>query len=608
MRAHFLILSLAAILFSGLQPEVRAQIPSATNPVIRQLMSQPQIDIASPVVAVTSFEPPVVRTNEKAVYRVTLNALQTSIRWPDQIPLPAGLTARLTAQGQVYQPGNNTLRPLTTFVYDVRASRPGLFTVPAFLVEVYGRRVVIPETDLEALEEFSEPHEPARELVLECETTNAFVGQPLTVRVLSFGTPPNIVQGVSQLELIGDAFLENKNLVKRAITPVRRDGQVLPTFVYETTVTPLATGRQTLRVQGFSAGNDFGGPIVIQGSVTIPGGQPQHLLLDSGPVSVNVRPLPTEGRLPGFTGLIGKFTCDPPRLVTNAVRVGDPIQLDVTIRTEGDLSRIAPPPAPRVKDWQVFAGVSAGLVGGEGATSPGAVFRYTLIPLTDGAHATPAIPFCAFDPERAVYADLTIPPVAIKVSPSGLPTDYASTGWADETDIESKPALSGLAKSPGRVAGSFVPLQLRPWFPAVQIAPAFAFFGLWMWDRRRRYLEQHPEVVRRNLARRELRKQRRLLRRAANVRDTQAFTKAAVTAMKVASAPHFPANPHALVCGDVLSLFEPAARQGRQGETVRNFFTAADGARFSSQPGDAADALAWKSGLDDVLAQLEERL
>ena len=110
----------------------------------------------------------------------------------------------------------------------------------------------------------------------------------------------------------------------------------MPTFIYETTLTPVMTGKLTVFAQGFTAGNHFSGSIVITGAATIPGGPPQYTLLESDPVELNVRPLPTEGELPGFTGAIGSFAVGPPKLATNVLRVGDPVKLTVTVTNRGD--------------------------------------------------------------------------------------------------------------------------------------------------------------------------------------------------------------------------------------------------------------------------------
>ena len=191
-----------------------------------------------------------------------------------------------------------------------------------------------------------------------------------------------------------------------------------------------------------------------------------------------------------------------------------------------------------------------------------------------------------------------------------MPGDISSLAQAGSVGDkpEKELVLSDLAASRGRTASSLVPPQQQAWFPLIQLAPAFAFFGLWSWDRRRRYLETHPDIVLRRRAKRALRRQRRVLQRAARVADAPRFATAAVNAMRVACAPHYPAEPRALVGGDVLPLLSETERSGRAGEVVRRFFNATDAARFGTAAPSVADLLPLKPDLDRVLQELEERL
>lgn len=602
------IASLALVCLHGIAQVPANPLPS-TNIMLQLMASEPQVDISAPVAVSATLDPAVVEPGESATFRVTVNALQSAIQVPQNPPERPGFTVKLRAQGQLFQPGaNRVLRPVTTFNYDVRADKAGLFA-PAFNIIVNGRPVRVPELFLSVIEEPPQPRQRARRLVVECPT-NAFVGQPITLRVLLAAAGSNMVEAVSEIQFNGDGFLTSKNATRQAVEPTEVNGQTVPCFIYETTVTPISAGTLKLSAQGFTTGRLFSGPITIRGSVTIPGGPPEFLLVDSEPVTVHVMTAPSEGKLPGFTGAIGQFACDPPRLETNHLRIGDPAQLAVTIRGMGDLSRLVPPPAPTAKEWQVFDAVAAGNIGGNGAIKPGVIFRYTLIPLTDETKMTPAIPFSIFDPAKGAYVDLTIPPIPVTVTAEGMPTNFQQTfdyaGGGRES--EATPALAGLTRSPGRAAGSLKPLQSNASFYLFQLIPAAAFFGLWQWDRRRRYLEAHPEVVRRRRARRELRQQRRLLQRAWADRDAAGYARSAATAIKIACAPHFPAEPRALVCRDVLSVLEPVGQNGRTVDVVQRFFAAADANDYSTAPSQQADVLVLHSELQEILQKLEERL
>ena len=585
------------------------------------MLAQPRMTIPEVTQATVAFDPPVVRPSELAFYRVVFNALEDSIEWPNNIAGPAELEIRPGARGEILQMTATNMEPRAAFNCRVRASRTGSFTVPAFAVKVAGKQVTVPAARLEVVN-VPPTAVTAQQLRLELTATNLLIGEPVTARILSPASPAGVVQGLGLPQFIGDGILVDLGGIRQRVEMVPRGGVAVPSFIYETTLRPVVTGKLSVYAQGFTSGSVFSGPVMITGPAVIPGGRPQYVLLESDPVELNARPLPREGELPGFTGAIGRFTAGPPRLATNVVRVGEPVKLSVTItnRGNGPLARLVPPPAPQVNDWQVlgagdFAPVQP-VMPPPGPVAPTATvegvvtFNYTLVPLSDKARATPAIPFSYFDPSAGAYADLTIPPVAVTVSPGAMPGDFASLQHA--AALEEKPdkqlALSGLAPARGRTAVSLVPLQERAWFPLVQLAPAACFLGLWAWDRRRRYLEGHPEVILRRQARRALRRHRRTARRAARAADAAHFGAAAVNALRAACAPHYPAEPRALVGGDVLQLLPERDRSGRGGEVVRRFFAVTDAAEFSTAKPNAAELFRLQPELERVLQELEQRL
>ncbi|HOX55955.1 MAG TPA: BatD family protein [Candidatus Paceibacterota bacterium] len=619
-------LLLATTLCLSAQPPPAAP---ARDPLMSLMISQPKLTIPAVTRAAAVFDPPIVRPGEEAFLRVMFNALEESIEWPAQITAPPQLELRPGARSQVLQVSPTNMEPRTAFNTRVRPSSVGSFTVPAFVVKVDGKPVTVPAARLEVASATPPSLPPAQRLQLDLPVTNLIVGQAVLARVTLPPARGNVVQGLVQPQLTGQGFLVDVGTARQRIEMTHRDGAAVPTFIYETTLTPLTTGKLTLFAQGFTAGNQFGGPFIITGPAVIPGGPPHYNLLESDPVHLEVRPLPREGELPGFTGAIGSFAVGPPALAANVLRVGDPVKLTVAVtnRSGAPLARIVPPPPPKARDWHVFAAADFALAQPVGSPPPGSpipvgpsarpgafqgvvTFHYTLIPLTETARATPPIPFSCYDPEAGRYANLTIPSVPVAVKPGAVPGDFASflQAGAAEGKPEKELTLSSLAASRGRSVASLVPLQQQAWFPLVALAPAVAFLGLWNWDRRRRYLEAHPDVLLRRRARRALRREQRALRRAARAADAPRFAAVAVSAIRVACAPHYPAEPRALVGADVLPLLPEADRAGRSGEVVRRIFAVTDASRFGAANAPAPELLLLQPDLERVLEQLEARL
>ncbi|HEU5070441.1 MAG TPA: hypothetical protein VFV96_08520 [Verrucomicrobiae bacterium] len=583
--------------------------PPAPDPAVALLTSQPQIDTTSPVEATAEFDPPVIRPGGTATYRVTFNALQDSIKWPEDVIAPDALTLRASARGQIFSSLGGQIRPFTTFNYRTTAGAAGTFTAPRFLVYVYGKPVTVPAAQLTVVTNPATPVPAALQLHLETDATHPFIGQPVNVRITLPAGPGGIVQALSMVTLNGAGFMSDPLSARQMVKPLNQGGSNVTTFIYETTITPIQAGRIELSAQGFTAGNRFSGPIVITGQAVIPGGVPRYVLLDTPPVTLQVRPVPREGELPGYNGAIGQFQLDTPVLTARQLHVGDPLTLTVNVRGEGNLARLVPPPPPAARGWRVFAGepdkAPAQLIQARGFTT----FTYTLIPITT-TEATPVIPFSYFDPDKAKFVNLSIPAVPVHVAPGTAPVDLTALGSTASTPAtrEREPTLGALAPTPGRTMTGLVSWQNRGGFLLAQTLPALVLGGLWWWDRRRRLFAAHPEILLRRRARRALRRERTALRKAASHGDTPRFTACAVNALRVACAPHYPAEPRALVSSDVLPLLVENQRAAELGAVVRHLFAAADAERFAAQTAPAKDLLSLRTDLETVLAWLEEKL
>ena len=580
--------------------------PDQLNQIVR---SQPSVDVSAPVKVTASFDPPVIRPGEKCFYRVTFDATEVSVKLPDKIPVPTPLNLQRSVSGQCTTAAGGILRLLSTFNFSAQANAPGSYTVPAFNSEVYGRPVTVPPAQLVVSSDASVTREPARQLFLTASTTNVFVGEPFNIRVRLPGTPASPVEGIAEMQINGQGFILEKNSARQSITSELQNGHPTSTYVYDVSVTPITAGLLPISAQGFSAGMQFSGPVTMTGQVSISGGLPKYVLLESEPVMVHVHPLPSENELPGFNGLIGNFTADAPTLVTNKLKVGEPVQLTMIIRGAQNLGRINPPSPPSAAGWQIYPAVRGAIFPGVGNKLPGASFKYTLIPLTDELHATPAIPFSCFDPVVGRYVNLAVTPLPVTVAQDSLMTNDLAAWMLMENSSgpEKKNGLSKLAPTPGR-AGSFMPLQRRGVVPFFLLLPVAVFIGLSLWDRHRRFLERHPEIVRRRAARRALRRAMRKLEQTATSRDAEHFVEQAINALQIACAPHYPATPRAIVCSDVLLILTKPEREGKAGELVRRIFAEADAAAFSNRARKQSELLAEHFALKEVLTKLEARL
>lgn len=608
---------------AGSQPVVRGPAisqGSRGNPTTVQPGQDPfaslvagaaSFDMDSPVEATAVFDPPTVALGERVIYRITVSALDESFKIPDSLPVPPGLELIPGGRGQIYQPtGNAKVRPQTTIVFRAKAGTNGVFTMPSFDALAYGKALKIPEAKLTVVASGEAAGQGAPRLFLRLPADDVYVGQMLRIPLVLPMPADGTVHGLSQPSISGEFIFSDQGVSGARQENVRMEGRNFVAFVQEVTITPLREGPHELIGQAYSFTTR---PIPGQSNAA----QTVTEFIDSDPVVLSVKPLPTEGRLPGFTGAVGSLQVDAPRLSTNDVRAGEPLTITITIRGDANVGRLTPPPPPAVRDWQAFPPIGESINPLLVQLRGYANFSYTLIPMSDKVAATPAIPFSFFNPSQKKYVNLTVPPMAVKVRPApggvvppaqptapSIPFSEGDDASVRERDL----VMTGLAESPGRTVTKLAPLQSRGWFLALQLVPAIGLVFLWMQYRRNEHLARHPEVLLKRRARREMRRQLRLARQAAGSRNAAGFVSGATNALREACAPHAAANPEALVCADILQELPGTDQEGPAGETVRQLFAAADALRFGGTSRDNAELLALEPELERVAEHLKARL
>ncbi len=596
-----------AVLCAHAQP-TSAPPNGGRDPLMTLMLSQPRLDIETPVHVDAAFDPPEARPGQAVVYRITLNALKDAISWSGHPPEVRGLPFRTGASGEIMQVIGTNMQPRSAFNFHTWPERAGLYVVPEFVLRVYGVDVRVPAAMLHVSP--SVPPASAQKLLLEVTPARPFVGEAARVRILS-PAPSGMVQALAQVQLTGQGFMQEVTANRQAIETGMLNGHPVPHYVYETVLTPIMPGPTEVCAQAFAVGNRFPGSVVITGPAAITGSAALYMLVDSDPLRLDFRPLPATGRLPGFAGAVGDYIVDGPQLSTNVVRAGDPLTLVVSIRGRGNPGRLSMPSPPRYADWQVSEPrpeqLPPQVLQSKGSIS----FTYTLIPLHDGVRSTPELPFSFFHPGREEYVSQNIPPVPVKVLPAAgqRPADLARLlrERARDAGAGKEPSLGPVATLPGASAATLTPVQLRPWFPLVQAAPALIFGGLLMWDRRRRYLEAHPVIVLRKRALRALRRHRSRMRKQGLWGNEPGFVESAVAALRVISAPHYPAAPDAVTCDQVLRLLGNDAPENARAVVTR-LFDFSNARRFSNiEPKPQPESLPLIREVEPVLDYLKER-
>ncbi|TWU47226.1 hypothetical protein Poly51_50250 [Rubripirellula tenax] len=134
--------------------------------------------------------------------------------------------------------------------------------------------------------------------------------------------------------------------------------------------------------------------------------------------SIEVKPIPTQGRPDDYVGAVGKYSIDVEADSTE-VNVGDPITLTLAIRGTGPMDLLLPPKLatqPSLVDgFKVSDEELAGFVDGQRK-----LFQTTIRPKDESVSEIPPITYSYFDPDTESFVTVTTDPIPIRVSPSDM--------------------------------------------------------------------------------------------------------------------------------------------------------------------------------------------
>ncbi len=140
--------------------------------------------------------------------------------------------------------------------------------------------------------------------------------------------------------------------------------------------------------------------------------------LNSEPVIVEAQALPADGKPKDFSGAVGAFRVSA-AVDRSSVKVGDAVNLTVTISGTGNIKAIGDPQMPDLTNFRVYDTVtSLNLDRKDDKVQGSKVFKTVLVPRVSGDLAIPPVAFTYFDPEKKSYVKAESLPLTVKSAPS----------------------------------------------------------------------------------------------------------------------------------------------------------------------------------------------
>lgn len=217
--------------------------------------------------------------------------------------------------------------------------------------------------------------------------------------------------------------------------------------------------------------------------------RPSEVLLTE-PVSINVQPVPETETSTTFDGAVGTLEVEPTldRLTTTT---GEPVQLRLTVRGNGNIEQLPAPDIPASDNWRTYNNPGTyrayetedELVGEK-------TFEWLLTPLASGQQTLPTIAITYFDPATQVFQTLSTSSLVIDVQPA----EVSSLATAVPAVAEALP-LKTVSTNPTLQNALTGPLFWLFW-----LVPPILFIAVWYRQRQHRLALAQTGALRRSEA------------------------------------------------------------------------------------------------------------
>ena len=339
-----------------------------------------------------------------------------------------------------------------TYSYFLAPKKRGAFTIGQSTIEIDGETYKTLPIKVEvtaAIDKPKDPNDPNYiasqniHLVAEVSKTNPYLNEAITVVYKLYISPNTGVETWRELDnpRYADFWSQNINVKELKLVNSTYKGEDYRYVVLRKTVLyPQKTGKLNIeplsldiKVQVPTNRRDIFGSRLLK---TV------HRTVAAGNRTINVKPLPKEGRPLDFSGAVGSFDFE---IETNKSQLKATEALQTTVKVSGkgnlklfELPKLTLPSSLEVYEPEHSENVSTTLAGMQGQISD----TYTIVPSFQGNYPITSVSFSYFDLNSKRYKTITSDELVINVNDGPINT---------ETDSENK--VSALTKEPVTQSG-----------------------------------------------------------------------------------------------------------------------------------------------------------
>lgn len=366
--------------------------------------------------------------DEQALLNVEISGTEQNLPDP-QMPTLSMFEVYSQGRSSSFQIVNGQVSSSLTYRYVIMPTKPGTFPIDHIAVvhknkRYKGNSVVLtvldrgtatpPELEERAQDDSGQTRDYFLEAVV--DKKNPYVNEQVTltlkffIAVKYYGSPELTEPTTTGFwtELLGNKAPYYQTINGRNYRVIERKYALFPTQTGELTI-----GRATISATVAAKSRRFRDPFDVFGDVF---GRGEEVVIRSSAVTINVRPLPSEGRPKVFTGTIGDFTISAMPNKTQ-VEVNQPVTVTIKISGTGNVKSAAEPPMPELDDFRIYqASASENISKLNDKIGGTKVYEEVFIPKRPGQLEIPALAFNFFNPDRNRYETVSTRPITLNVT------------------------------------------------------------------------------------------------------------------------------------------------------------------------------------------------
>ncbi|TJY38167.1 BatD family protein [Pontimicrobium aquaticum] len=366
-----------------------------------------------------------------------------------------------------------------TYSYFLAPKKRGRFTIGQSTIEIEGETYkTLPITvevtaAIDKPKDVNDPNYIASQnihLVAEVSKTNPYLNEAITVVYKLYISPNTGVETWRELDnpRYADFWSQNINVKELKLINSTYKGEDYRYVVLRKTVLyPQKTGKLNIE------------PLTLDIKVQVPTNRRDifgsrllktvHRTVAAGNRTINVKPLPKEGRPLDFSGAVGSFDFE---VSANKSQLKATEALEATVKVSGkgnlklfELPKLTLPSSLEVYEPEHSENVSTTLAGMQGQISD----TYTIVPSYQGKYPIPSVSFSYFDINTKRYRTITSDELVINVNEGPISSENTNE---NTTTLTKEPVV--------QVVGQFLSFKTKTNFIPIETSYFYKSKSFWM--------------------------------------------------------------------------------------------------------------------------------